>query len=259
MNSPPNNPNSNPVSNPLSNPVTEGDIANYLANSPDFFERHAEMLAAVHLRSPHNGRSVSLQERQAEMLRDKIKVGERRMMDMIRNGTDNSLLSDKLLNWTRSLFLVNDAFALPECIASEIQDQFMVPQVAIKVWDVAPAFAHADFAQGVSDDAKLFASSMAEPFCGLNTGFEAVSWLTDSSTATSLAMLPLRMREPGQTWGGMAQTSAPLATTMQPALLPAFGMLVLASPDAQRFNSSMGTDFLERISELSSAALSRLR
>ena len=248
-----------PLTNPLTNPVTEGDIANYLANSPDFFERHAELLAAVHLSSPHNGRSVSLQERQAEMLRDKIKAGERRMMEMIRNGSDNTLLSEKLLNWTRSLFLVNDAFALPERIAGEIKDQFMVPQVAIKVWDVAPAFAHAEFAQGVSDDAKLFASSMEEPFCGLNTGFEAVSWLSDPSSATSLAMLPLRMREPGQTWGGMAPIPAPLAGTMQPALLPAFGMLVLSSPDPQRFNSSMGTDFLERIAELSSAALSRLR
>ena len=40
---------------------------------------------------------------------------------------------------------------------------------------------------------------------------------------------------------------------------PAFGMLVLASPDPQRFQSGMGTDFLERIAELASAALSRLR
>jgi len=36
-------------------------------------------------------------------------------------------------------------------------------------------------------------------------------------------------------------------------------MLVLASPDAQRFTSTMGTDFLERIAGLASAALSGLR
>ena len=193
------------------------------------------------------------------MLREKIKALEHRIMDMIRNGTENVMLSDKLLRVTRTLLLTSDAITMPELIASEIRSQFAVPQVGIKVWDVAPAFAHASFAQGASDDAKLFASSMAEPFCGLNTGFEAVSWLQDAPAAVSLAMLPLRMREPGQTWGGMAQISAPLASTMQPALLPAFGMLVLASPDPQRFNSSMGTDFLERIAELSSAALSRLR
>jgi uncharacterized protein YigA (DUF484 family) len=34
---------------------------------------------------------------------------------------------------------------------------------------------------------------------------------------------------------------------------------VLASTDAYRFNSGMGTDFLARIGELTSAALSRLR
>jgi len=57
----------------INNPITEDDIANYLANTPDFFERHAEMLAAVQLTSPHSQRAVSLQERQANMLRDKIK------------------------------------------------------------------------------------------------------------------------------------------------------------------------------------------
>ena len=39
----------------------------------------------------------------------------------------------------------------------------------------------------------------------------------------------------------------------------AFGLLVLASADQQRFASDMGTDFLERIGEITSAALSRLR
>ena len=47
------------------NPITEDDIADYLANTPDFFERHAELLAQVQLTSPHGNRAVSLQERQA--------------------------------------------------------------------------------------------------------------------------------------------------------------------------------------------------
>ena len=224
----------------LNNPITEDDIANYLANTPDFFERHAELLAAVHLTSPHSKRAVSLQERQAEMLRDKIKMLEHRIMDMFRHGNENTLLSDKMLRWATSLFLKTDVIALPGQVAEEIRTQFAVPQVGIKVWDVAPAYAHADFAQGVSDDAKLFASSLMEPFCGVNTGFEAVRWLEDSQAAVSLALLPLRVGPAGN-------------------VSPAFGMLVLASPDAQRFNSGMGTDFLQHIAELASAALSRLR
>ena len=228
------------MTTPLTNPITEDDIANYLGNTPDFFERHAELLAAVHLTSPHSNRAVSLQERQAEMLREKIKGLEHRIMDMIRHGNENVMLSDKLLRWACTLFQKSDLLTLPDQIALEIQEQFSVPQVGLKVWGVAPEFAHADFALGVSDDAKLFASSLTEPFCGVNTGFEAVSWLPEPLAATSLAILPLRM--------------GPLT-----GVAPAFGLLVLASPDAQRFNSAMGTDFLEHIAELASAALSRLR
>jgi hypothetical protein len=226
--------------NPLTNPITEDDIANYLANTPDFFERHAELLASVHLSSPHSNRAVSLQERQAEMLRDKIKALEFRVMDMVRNGNENLMLADKLLRWARTLFLAHEVKNLPEVICTEIRQQFSVPQVGIKVWGVGPSHAESAFAQGVSEDAKLFANSLTEPFCGVNTGFEAVNWLEDPNTVTSLALLPLR--------------TGPVSGST-----PAFGMLVLASPDAQRYNSAMGTDFLSRIAELASAALSRLR
>ena len=37
------------------------------------------------------------------------------------------------------------------------------------------------------------------------------------------------------------------------------GLLVLASPDPQRFHPSMGTDVLTRIAELAAAALVRLQ
>ena len=228
------------MNHPLNNPITEDDIANYLANNPDFFQRHAELLASVHLASPHNNRAVSLQERQAEMLRDKIKLLEHRLMDMIRHGNENTLLSDRLLRWAGSLFQTTDPASMPLQIAGQIVEQFSVPQVAIKVWGVASSYAAFDFAVGVSDDAKLFANSLTEPFCGVNTGFEAVTWLADPLAAASIALLPLR--------------NAPSGSST-----PAFGLLVLSSPDAHRFNSGMGTDFLQHVGEIASAALGRLR
>jgi uncharacterized protein YigA (DUF484 family) len=224
----------------LNNPITEDDIANYLANTPDFFLRHSELLAAVQLTSPHSNRAVSLQERQAEMLREKIKLLEVRIMDMIRHGNDNVLLSDKILRWARGLLLVPQAHTLPGLIAQDIKEQFAVPQVSLRLWGLASEHADADFVQGVSDEAKLFASSLAEPFCGLNTGFEVVEWLDKPAAASSLALIPLRSGDAGST-------------------APAFGLLVLASMDAQRFHSAMATDFLARIGEVASAALSRLR
>ncbi|RZI97084.1 MAG: DUF484 domain-containing protein, partial [Variovorax sp.] len=42
-----------PNNNDAMNPITEDDIANYLANTPDFFERHAQLLGTVQLTSPH--------------------------------------------------------------------------------------------------------------------------------------------------------------------------------------------------------------
>ena len=69
-------------------------------------------------------------------------------------------------------------------------------------------------------------------------GASFAGWLEDAGTVLSLALLPLR---PVGTGAGQA-----------------FGMLVLGSPDPQRFHAGMATDFLERIAELASAALSRL-
>ena len=222
------------------NPITEDDIANYLANTPDFFTRQAQLLASVQLTSPHGNRAVSLQERQAEMLREKIKALEHRLMDMMRHGNENVVIADRLHRWVCKLFEVQSERVLPATIATEIRNQFIVPQVAIKVWDVAGSYATEAFAQGVSEDAKTFASSLTQPYCGVNSGFEAVNWLDDTAMAMSLALIPLR-EGPVNSIG------------------PAFGMLVLSSPDPQRFQSGMGTDFLERIAELASAALSRLR
>lgn len=218
-------------------PITEDDIANYLANTPDFFERHASLLAAVQLTSPHGHRAVSLQERQAEMLREKIRGLELKGAEMIRHGNENTVIADKLQRWTRELLLTREARELPTVATSAIADHFLVPQVAIKVWDVSPEFADEPFAQGASDDVQAFASSLTRPYCGTNPGLEAAQWLVDPASAASLALIPLRV--------GIAPQ--------------AFGLLVLASSDTQRFAADMGTDFLERIGELTSAALSRLR
>ena len=46
--------------NPTEHPITEDDIANFLANTPDFFERHAELLATVQLSSGHGTRAISV-------------------------------------------------------------------------------------------------------------------------------------------------------------------------------------------------------
>jgi hypothetical protein len=216
--------------------ITETDIANFLAASPGFFERHAELLGTIQLTSPHGQRAVSLQERQMEMLRDKIKGLERQIVEMVRHGQDNVAIADKLHRWTRALMLTANAADLPGVLVSELQHQFQIPQAAIRVWGGAEVFAALPFARAIGDDAKSFASSLTAPYCGVNTGFEAVQWLESPAQALSLALIPLQHEHQAG----------------------AFGLLVLASPDPTRYTADMGTEFLARIGEVASAALTRL-
>ena len=85
-------------------------------------------------------------------------------------------------------------------------------------------------------NARIFSNGLNAPFCGLNNAFEAASWLADAPLVRSIAMLPLRVG------------AAP----------DAFGLLVLGSADPGRFSADMATDFLTKIAETSSAALTCL-
>ena len=216
--------------------ITENDIAEYLANTPGFFERHAEMLATIQLTSPHGQRAVSLQERQMEMLRERIKGLEKKIVEMVRNGQDNVAIAERLHRWTRALMITTEAVALPEVLVRELKQQFLIPQAGIRVSGVAEPFRDLAFAQGASDDAKSLATSLGIPYCGANAGFEAARWLEDPASVASMAMVPLRVG-PGDA---------------------AFGLLVVGSPDPTRYSADMGTDFLQRLGEIASAGLARL-
>ena len=144
-----------------------------LANNPGFFERHAELLSSVQLTSPHGQRAVSLQERQMEMLRERIKGLEMKIVEMLRNGQDNVAIADRLHRWTRAILLAVDAAALPEVLVSTLRHEFLIPQAAVRLWGIGDAFASQTFAQGVSEDVRSFASSLTLPYCGINSGFEA--------------------------------------------------------------------------------------
>ncbi len=225
----------------MSNPtgvqgITETDIANYLANTPGFFERHADLLSSIQLSSPHGTRAVSLQERQMDLLRERLKGFEQKIMEMIRHGQENAAIADRLHRFTRSLLLTTDATVLPEVLVRELMQQFLIPQAGIRVWGASAEHAALPFARTVSADARSFASSLSLPYCGANAGFEAATWLEDASTVASLALIPLR----------------------HGSSTDAFGLLVLGSPDPTRFAADMGTEFLMRIGEVSSAGLSRL-
>jgi uncharacterized protein YigA (DUF484 family) len=171
-----------------------------------------------------------------EMLRERIKGLEQKIVELIRNSQDNAAIADRLHQWTMRIVHTRGAGALPQVLLDDLQQRFMIPQVALRLWDVAEPFAELRVARPVSEDLKAFAGSLSAPYCGANAGFEASGWFDEPATVLSMAMLPLR-RTAGE---------------------PAFGLLVLGSPDPTRYSAQMGTEFLARLAEVASAALARL-
>ena len=215
--------------------ITEDEIANYLVHTPGFFERNAQLLASIQLTSPHGQRAVSLQERQMDVMREKYRLLEQRMTELIAVAQDNAAIANKFHAWTQALLTARHDADLAQALIDGLRANFSVPQATLRMWDVAPDYVGAWFARDVSDDARIFAASLLSPYCGSNHDFEAVRWLDDPDSVASTVILPLREGA------------------------NAFGLLILGSPDPERFAASMGTDFLVHIGETASAALAALR
>jgi len=214
------------------------EVAAWLQAHPEFFNEHADALAALSIISPHGNRAVSLHERQLELLRDKLHATERKLTELIRFGQENDAIADNTQRLVRDLLIETDPLKLPGIVLRDIKNSFALPAIAMRIWG-APAATDQPWAAEVSADARSFANSLMSLYCGPNSGFDAVHWLTeghDGLQIRSVAILPLRVgAAPG-----------------------AFGLLLLGSPDSGRFTADMSTTYLARIGEVASAALSRL-
>ena len=212
-------------------------VLQYLTDHPHFFEEHASLLGDVKLSSPLTGRAVSLQERQMEVMRDKYKALELRMSELARHAKENETIAGRFHTWTQALLEVRDDAAMPRVLTDSLKSSFHVPQATLRLWQTRADYGGEWFTTGASDDARIFASSLQAPYCGANNDFEAVRWLEDAGHIQSTVIIPLR--KPGSKTG-------------------AFGLLILGSPDSERFTSLMATDFLVHIGETASTALAPL-
>ena len=216
------------------------EIAEFLQENPDFFSEHADIFATLTIPHPHQGRVISLGERQVLTMRERVGKLEEKLAFMTRNANDSQRIIDGIQQWSVTLLAESDASNLPALISQGLADIFKVPYAALRLWgcgggDLPPCVGNesAAWRQPVSDEVELFAASLTRPYCGDDTSSEAVTWL-DAKPA-SVALIPLR---------------TPRGNTI--------GLLVLGSDDAERFAPDMGTDFLAHMGALAGAALSRL-
>ncbi len=229
--------------------LTAESVARFLQAHPSFLQEHADVFATLEVPHPHQTRAISLGERQIVTLRDRQRELELRLNALVHNASINATTGQRLHQWSLRLLAETDAQRLPAAITLGLADIYGLQDVALRVW--APLrTADADPAgQAVSEDCRAFADTLKKPYCGPDTGFEAARWL--SAKPASLAIIALRAD------GDVPGAAAPGAAASG-ADAPAFGLLVLASDDADRFVADMGTDFLDQIGELASAALRRL-
>ena len=79
------------------------DVAQYLKQNPKFFEDYADVIADIFVPHPHGGHAIPIAERQIVTLREKNTELENRLREMIRFGSDNDQISERLHRSTLAL------------------------------------------------------------------------------------------------------------------------------------------------------------
>lgn len=206
------------------------EIARFLRTHPQFFDEHPELLESIYVPHPHGGRAIALTERQILGLRDKTKALEAKLAELIRIGTENDVIGEKVHRLALALIAARDFPSSVQAVYFHLREDFAVPHVALRVWGKAvPAGAP----EGIAVEPPLRATveSIGAPQCGPAAGNPFLGWFGEAAEhVRSIALVPL-----GQT--------------------RSFGLLAFGAEDPQRFYAEMGTLYLRRIGELVGGAL----
>ena len=206
------------------------DIARYLRAHPQFFDQHPELLERISVPHPYGGRAIPLAERQTVALREKLKLIEGRLAELLQFGEENDAISEKVHRLSVALAGAKDFPALAASLYFHLREDFAVPHVALRVWGKSVP-ADFDEAQAVDEAQRHYAGTMGAPQCGPAAGNPFVPWFREAGEhVRSVALVPL-----GQT--------------------AVFGLLALGSEDPKRFYADMGTLYLRRIGELCAAGV----
>jgi len=210
--------------------MSPDDVAIFLRTNPQFFDKHPELLESIHVPHPYGGRAIPLAERQTVALREKLKLVEGKLAELIQFGEENDAISEKVHRLAVALVGSRDFPAFTRTLYFHLREDFAVPHVALRVWGKGVP-ADFDEAKEVDEAQRRHAETLGAPQCGAAAGSALLPWFGEAAEhVRSLALVPL-----GQT--------------------AVFGLLALGSEDAQRFYADMGTLYLRRIGELCAAGV----
>ena len=208
------------------------EVAHYLQEHPEFFEEYADFLASMHIPHPHGGRAIPISERQVLTLREKSRVLEGKLRELVEFGEENDSISERVHRITLALLAARELPSLLDSLYNNLRDDFAVPALALRLWMDAQAQDRPEFTE-ISQEARVFAESLTDPYFSEHPMFDSGLWFEGGAEALrSLVYLPLRADR-------------------------ACGLLVLGSDDPQRFSADKGTLYLTRLGEIVSMALKR--
>ncbi len=210
------------------------EIAQYLRKHPQFFEEYAEMLADIQVPHPHGGRAIPISERQIVALRDKNRILQEKLKELIRFGEENGALTKKMHRLAVVLLTFTRLNDLLGGLHFNLREDFSIPHMGLRLWDITSSGTESPEFSLTSTDIRTLAESVPHPYCGTHVPDEIKAWFgEDALRLRSFAMVALRARQ------------------------TVIGLMVMGSEDPQRFYSGMGTMYLTQLGELVSAALER--
>jgi uncharacterized protein YigA (DUF484 family) len=214
----------------------EESIATYLQHNPDFFERHHAVLARLRLPHARGGSTISLVERQIEVLREKHAAVEAKLAEFVRVARANDVLADKLHRFTRQLLRAGSREGVIATMESGLRVDFDAFHSVLVLIGSHPDVTPQRFVRVVrADDPNLKSFetlfSNGKPRCGqARDSQREFLFGSDANDIGSVALVPLG--EKGS-----------------------IGLLALGSTDRDRFHPGMSTEFLARMAELIADAL----
>ncbi len=221
--------------------VDEESVASYLEAYPEFFDRHASMLGRMRLPDARGGgTTVSLLERQVEVLRDRSRQLEHKLAEYMEIARDNDLLNSRIHRLAERLVAARDRAEAISAIETSLCEDFGAQQAVLvlqpaRLGALAP---ESRFLRIANTDDPAFHSfapllESGRPRCGqLRDSQRNFLFGAETVAIGSAALIPLG--EKGS-----------------------LGLLACGSSDAERFNPAMSTDYLAQIAELIAAALTR--
>jgi uncharacterized protein len=220
--------------------INDASVAEYLQTYPDFFERNGALLAK--LRLPHlrdTASTVSLVERQVEVLRERNQTLERKLKELVDVARGNDVLADRIHRMSQRLIRARSLTETIAALDTSLREDFDARNSVLLLFleearNLEPAAGRfLKTANPADSEVKMFESLLqsGKPRCGqIRDTQRDFLFGKDSVEIGSVALTPLGPKG-------------------------VLGVLAIGASDAERFHPGMSTEFLTRIGELAASAL----